>query len=35
MIVLADSDFGIEGDETQIRRVTFATSGSAITKPYA
>lgn len=24
MIVLSDSDFGIEGDETQIRRVTFA-----------
>jgi hypothetical protein len=25
MIVLSDSDFGIEGDETQIRRVTFST----------
>ena len=25
MIVLSDSDFGIEGDETQIRRITFAT----------
>ena len=24
MIVLSDSDFGIEGDETQIRRITFA-----------
>ena len=23
MIVLTDSDFGIEGDETQIRRITF------------
>jgi hypothetical protein len=23
MIVLSDSDFGIEGDETQIRRITF------------
>lgn len=25
MIVLSDSDFGIEGDETQIRRITFDT----------
>ena len=24
MIVMSDSDFGIEGDETQIRRITFA-----------
>jgi hypothetical protein len=23
MIVLSDSDFGIEGDETQIRRIIF------------
>jgi hypothetical protein len=25
MIVLSDSDFGIEGDETEIRRIIFAS----------
>jgi hypothetical protein len=24
MIILSDSDFGIEGDKTQIRRITFS-----------